>query len=163
MIVDAASRRISPEDHAYINDRRALGYPDSAIARMIGRPVEAVRAVLVPWSERERAVAPAAVVAAPKAAPLVLPPPAPVEIPVMPDRALMALDMIAGIHGLSREDIVGPSLKIAHIRARHHFMAELRDLGYGYHRISRFSGRSDHTTARNGVALHNRRLAEVVE
>lgn len=128
---------LAPEEVSYVADKRRCGYPNSAIARMIGRHIDQVRAVPVVVIE---------------------PPPEPRRISSMCIHDQI-ISRVAAEHDLDFDDIVGPRLDRRVTRARHHAMAELHALGtYHLRQISDFLGRKDHTTIIHGVRAHHERL-----
>lgn len=75
--------------------------------------------------------------------------------------ATVILEEVATKHGLTVEDIKGPSRKRYVARARQEAMWQMRQrTRLSFPEIARRCGRGDHTTAIHGVKAHEARLAE---
>lgn len=163
----ATSRRGGvAEDFDFIIAKAQAGFPVSAIARMVARPV----------SEVGQLVAGASVVAAaprPRPQPVEAPAPEPRQWRVwredarvkgprpLPPFARQLVASVAAKHDLSVEDLVGLSRKKPISRARQEAFYILHTAGRGYSKpqiASWFSGR-DHSTVFHGIAAHAERLA----
>lgn len=76
------------------------------------------------------------------------------------DLAMRDIKVIAELHGVDIEGVVGPSRKRKHAHARFEAMAHIRETyGWSLSRIGRlFSGR-DHTTVLNAIRRHKERTS----
>lgn len=146
----ATTRRgaISAYEHAFITQKRAAGVPDSAIAKMIGRPVTEVAVTGLRAVEAK-------------------PAPAPAPEPSPESEAVKVLRSVARRHGLSvPEMIAGPSTQ-RFVLARDEAMWRLRQLKrasgkprFSFVQIAKLTGRQDHTSAIDAIRRQERRIQE---
>jgi hypothetical protein len=173
----ATARRggIDAWEREFIREKRAAGVPDSAIAKMINRPVQMVREVPnlieppAPVEPVANTAEPARLRAKPAAEPARQRPPQKAQPRPMPERVQAIVNWVAMEHDVTFDEIVGPST-VKHIaRARQQAYAEIRELrrpgppclpSYSFAQIARWFGGRDHTTIRQGVATHWERVAQ---
>ena len=115
-------RGLTSAELRYVLDKREARVPDTAIAKMLGRPLEVVRSVK-PIVKDEA------------------PPPPPVK-PVsrptsMPPQAAEVFRHIAELHELTVADLSSRKIDERRSAARFHLYAELRSRGYSSHKIGR--------------------------
>jgi hypothetical protein len=89
--------------------------------------------------------------------------PARFGLPTPRQRFLDAVDEIADRHGISREDLLGPShlYQFAHPRQEAYWTVR-KETGFSYPAIGRLFGR-DQSTIRHGVEAHEARLTEAMQ
>lgn len=148
------SRAILPGDAAALL-RPGVRIPRAHLARMVGRPLGEVRPLpaLEAYSRPEPVKLP---VAMRRAKPIENP----IVVPALTDTAKRVLNRIARHHGVTLEEIVGPSRVAFFVRIRQQAYYELRALKrangkplYSTVKIGQMMGR-DHTTVLQGIAQH---------
>ena len=73
--------------------------------------------------------------------------------------ALIAPD----ITGVAKEDLYGPSRRAEYCQPRDIVMLALHRLGLRYHQVALLTGRTDHTTAINGVKQAKKLVAQYTD
>ena len=168
----ATARRggIDQWERDFIRAKRDAGVPDSAIAKMIDRPAQMVRDVPNLMDKPE----PIPVEAPPEPARLRAPPaPTPIRPRSpqksaprpMPDRVKVIVAWLCAEHGVTLEEMTGPSREPRVVCARQEAYAEIRELkrpgslspSYSWNTIGRWFGGRDRTTVSEGVNAHWRR------
>lgn len=164
----ATARRGSLDAHdiAFITSKRDGGFPDAAIAKMIGRSVSYLQALpnIVAPVEVARPVAP------PVTPPERVSPPKAAngkrlrryEKRSMPLRIRAIVDRIAERHGFTVEDLTGDSRKALVTFARQEAYATIREFrrpsslacSYSLPTIGLWFGGRDHTTVLAGIRAH---------
>lgn len=136
------------EDLTYAIKQLAKGYPMSAVAKMIGRPEESLRALI----EFRKAAD--------------LPEPAPIA-PIrttpnfLTDRQMEAVcKPILARHGFTLADVCSPSRKTKLVDCRWELMFSLHRFGYPDHRIGRYLGGRDRSTVIHGRNAHSRGMVD---
>lgn len=134
------------DDLIYARDKLDKGYPVSAVAKMVGRPVESLKALL---EFRKAADLPVAV-----PAPL---PPTPARLQ---DQAMDAVcKPILTRNGFSLDDMLGPSRRFGLVDCRQEIMFALHAAGYPDHRIGKYLGGRDRSTIIHGRNAHRRGIS----
>lgn len=169
----ATSRRggIDPYEIDFITARAADGCADGAIAKMLGRSVEEVRAtrmaIKVTPANRNTYSAPCVVPQPPARIPQR---PSRVPEPVKkyasvrrarpaPERAQKIIREVCGLYDITWDEIMGDSQtrRISHPRQQAYW--RLSKAGFPLADIGRFFEGRDHTSVRHGVIAHEKRLA----
>lgn len=131
---------LTAEEIAYVLERRGLGYPDQAIARMLGRSLALVQGINQPKPE---------VV------------PAPVDDSVVilgPPKMMEIAREVAARHGLTLADLQSNKLLgDRYTHPRQEVYQRLILAGFSGVRIGQFMGGRDHSTVFKGAKAHHAR------
>lgn len=159
----ATSRRggVDGYEMAFIQQRAIAGVPDSAIAKMLGRPVDEItecrEASEIAKGIRATYSAPRLRALKPHPKPIVRSS-APKARP-MPERARNIVHEVCDIYGLTFEEMLSDSHARRITHPRQQAFWRLNTVGFSLKDIGRFFGGRDHTTVRHGVIAHAKRLA----
>lgn len=161
--ITATARRdgLDGDETAFVLAKKARGYPDAAIANMIGRNIELVRQIALAPSlvAVARPRPPQDVIEPPKATP-----PAKAQArewrKSYPRSVRITLERIAERNGLTVADLTSGERVRAVAWPRQEAMYELSQLGFlSLQRIGNYLGGRDHTTVLHGIAAHEDRVA----
>lgn len=142
---------IDAGDVVFIHAKVQAGYPVPAIARMLGKSADSVRAVAPPSTPRLSYEQIALM---------------PCGLHGMPPAVAQIIRAVAEKHQLTIADLKGACRKNRFAFARFEAMARIYALGrFSYSQIGGWLGGRDHTTVLNGARRHAERLAagEVAE
>lgn len=158
----ARARTLDPAELDFARAKLQAGTPLSAVANMLRRPVDSLR-VYFPPATPVKPTPPIGVglVAIPNRG---RPRPSKRQRPqCAPERFRAVMRAVAQAHGITMDDLIGPSQKRIHARPRDKAAWRMFQMGASYSQIGRWMGGRDHTTALVAVRRHAALLAEASE
>jgi hypothetical protein len=154
-----ARRGLDSYEVDFIRNRSKSGVSASNIARMLNRPESDIKPYCyVPPVRKAPEVIPIIETNDPYVPKLAQRSRRQRALPLT-DRAKAIVRSVAGLYGLSINDIVGGSPGRHHSMARDQACWRLKAIGYGYSQIGRFLSGRDHSTIIKAVERHDRRIA----